>query len=139
MRRASLRIWLIMAAAAAFASCTRNNGDIGFWFGQWKVTSVQEDGAEASYDGTIYFCFQSSVVEQKVVYGDHSVDQAYGHWTENEAESTITLYFDDDAYKPVDGLMSAGANVMSYTHSGSSLTLSLIDDDRTLVYSLTKW
>ena len=49
--------------AAATLSCTHNNGDIGVWFGLWKVTSVEVDGsADRKYKGNMYFSFQNTPV-----------------------------------------------------------------------------
>ena len=28
----------------SFCGCTHNNGDIGPWFGQWKVERIDKDG-----------------------------------------------------------------------------------------------
>ena len=35
--------------------CTRNNGDIGDWFGQWQQTEMLVDGApDAEYHGQYF-------------------------------------------------------------------------------------
>ena len=48
------------------AACTKNNGDIGVWFGLWKVTSVEVDGsADRKYKGNVYAGSQNTTFEQK--------------------------------------------------------------------------
>lgn len=141
MKRASKHIALIATLLVAVAtSCTSNDGDIGFWFGQWKVTSITVDGtAVTSEDETLYFSFQSGVIEQKIIYSSHAYNQAYGSWSENGAQKTVTLTFYEDLYEPIDGYLSTGENLLSYSHSGDNLTLTLSDGTQTVVFNLVKW
>ena len=132
---------LVAALAMATASCSKNDGDSGFWFGQWRVSAIGVDTVEvSSYEGNLYFSFQSDVVEQKIVYSNHSTDQSFGHWTYSEQESTITLYFDDDLYSPLDGYLADGENILTYSRAGSStIYLTLTEEERTVKFTLVKW
>lgn len=141
MKLTSKHIALIVALLMAVAtSCTSNDGNIGFWFGQWKVTSITvNDSIATSQDRTLYFSFQSGVIEQKIIYSAHAYNQAFGSWSENEAQKTVTFTFYEDLYEPIDGYLSTGDNVLSYSHSGDNLTLTLVDSTQTVVFNLVKW
>lgn len=131
---------LAVLLTAAATSCTCNDGNIGFWFGQWKVSSISvNDTIATAQDGTLYFAFQSGVISQKMVYSTHAYDEAYGSWSENEAQKTVTFTFYEDLYKPIDGYLSTGDNILSYSHSGDNLTLTLADSTQTVVFKLVKW
>lgn len=136
-----ISVLLTVAVIALFAcSCTKNNGDIGFWFGQWRVEKIEVDGAElTNYSGNMFFSFQNVVVEEKLVTSDHYVEQAYGHW-EDGGNNAIILYFDDKSYPPVDGYMKPGANELKYERqSSTTMVLSLDSGEKTVVYHLLKW
>ena len=56
------------------SSCTRNNGDIGPWFGTWKLTEITVDGtSDAGYEGNIFWKFQNDVFEM-VRVNQHAVE-----------------------------------------------------------------
>ena len=46
MMKRALHILIIMLSMAALSSCTHNNGDIGPYFGTWKMLSIEVDGVE---------------------------------------------------------------------------------------------
>lgn len=121
-------------------SCTKNNGDIGFWFGQWKVESIYADSVQVSdYSGNLFISFQSSIVNETIVSALHDENRSYGHWQEGN-DNTITLYFEDEAYPPIDGYLSKGANVLKYARpSSSTLTLTLDTEEHHIVFNLVKW
>lgn len=130
-----------MAVVAIFCSCTKNNGDIGFWFGQWKVDSIHVgDTIDTTYAGNLFFSFQSDVIDVNRMDAHHVDNHAYGRWTE-DSDSTITIYFTEESYPPVDGYMQQGANVLGYSHRRTDrLNLTLNRDSLpTVVYYMEKW
>ena len=95
MKTKILQTVLIAITAVLFSSCTRNNGDIGELFGQWKVVSITANGENIpDYDGVMYFAFQSSVYCQKIVNEEaHWDDCVYAKW--HYVESGIIIDFAD--------------------------------------------
>ena len=52
---------LSLLALLLTASCTRNHGDIGPWFGTWHVETITADGTPVTVVGDYFFQFQSGV------------------------------------------------------------------------------
>ncbi|MGN0212892.1 MAG: hypothetical protein ACI4AN_08130 [Muribaculaceae bacterium] len=123
------------------AACTKNNGDIGVWFGLWKVTSVEVDGsADRKYKGNVYFSFQNTTFEQKLVKDDHSVKQVFGEW--READGKMTIIFPDKRYYPLDGYMRGDSveNVLAVERQAADrISLTLISGERQVLYKMEKW
>jgi len=65
------------------AGCTQNNGDIGEWFGEWHLRSIEINGTDdASYTGDVLWKFQNNIVEMVVVNDTgHSHTEHYGTWS----------------------------------------------------------
>ena len=54
--RKALRIIAAVVMTAISGSCTHNNGDIGPWFGEWKLTSIEIDGSpDAAYKANTFW------------------------------------------------------------------------------------
>ncbi|MDE6525025.1 MAG: lipocalin-like domain-containing protein, partial [Paramuribaculum sp.] len=63
----------VVALTMLSAGCTRNNGDIGPWFGTWQVTRIDVDGVPADcYRGNVVMKFQSHVMESRTQNDNHS-------------------------------------------------------------------
>lgn len=143
MRQRFLNIALVALVAAIATGCTHNNGDIGRWFGLWRVVSITVNGSNnGNYTGNIFFAFQSTTFEQKKVNDDHGVAQMIGEWREDGDALIITFPY--DRYYPIDGYMIGGGEENRLTVSGGSdnkhLQLSLITPaGSTVVYSLEKY
>lgn len=131
---------LLVAMLALVASCTKNNGDIGMWFGQWRVEKIEIDGtAKEDYAGNLYFSFQNDVFEEKYVTPEHEENNSYGRWTE-DADNTLTIYFEDKEYLPIDGYMSQGSNILKFERkSSTSIVLTLKTDEHDVTFHLLKW
>ena len=81
---------ILLAAMLMVASCTTNNGDIGPWFGTWRVTEITTDGvADADYQGNMFFKFQSTVFEMLLVHDDHGTENRFGIWND-DGKGTLT-------------------------------------------------
>ena len=73
------------------ASCTRNHGDIGIWFGTWHVDQITAGGTPVNVEGDYFFQFQSHVFKVTQVSGHEQTVESYGTWTEDEDAMTITF------------------------------------------------
>ncbi|MBQ2163347.1 MAG: hypothetical protein II445_02450, partial [Muribaculaceae bacterium] len=61
MKRLTTHI-LMLLAIVAMSGCTKNNGDIGYWFGLWHLDSIELNGeVDNNYNGCYYFKFQNKV------------------------------------------------------------------------------
>lgn len=123
-------------------SCTRNDGDIGDFFGIWRVVTLEADGeAVAGYNGTLYFMFQSSVYGQKMVNEEkHWDDNVFASW--RQEGNTLVIDFSNDQYAPfsITG-MTDGVNYMEIENMSSrNMELSYVNPDGVKYsYSLEKW
>ncbi len=76
---------LLLVLLLATGGCTRNNGDIGPLFGNWRLDSMKADGEEVElYDDTtlLYvWAFQSSLVKIQTVQPHNDYRWAMGTWT----------------------------------------------------------
>ena len=92
---------LVTIACTLSYSCTRNNGDIGDWFGTWRVDELTVDGEPDPNYGPPYmiFKFQSSIVS--IVWPDeasHSVPGCTGTW--EQQGNKLLLRFDYGQFSP---------------------------------------
>lgn len=132
----------VMMIASIAASCTHNNGDIGVWFGLWKLERLTIDGKnDKDYTGNIFFEFQNTTLGQLMMHDGHNYTQMIGEWHESDNQLTIT--FPDPRYWPVDGYLKGEntPNHLAVTHiDGSHINLTLVTESgSTVVYYLTKW
>ena len=117
--------------------CTRNDGDIGRLFGQWKLISITRNGADdTSYSGNIYWSFQNTTVEMKEVVAHNTVYQTFGNWY--ETDNTLFVSFPDKDYppRPTVGLPRE-AELQIVKLAGSDLILSY--GEPATIYTFRKW
>ena len=81
-----LYILLIFIAAG----CTHNNGDIGDWFGMWKLESVKT-GNDVVEVGDRFMSFQNQVVGLLSLDNETSVTTSYGLFEEKNDSLFFTL------------------------------------------------
>lgn len=142
MKRKILYTIFVAVIAVLLSGCTRNNGDIGELFGQWKVTSITADGKDV-YDcnGVMYFKFQSSVYCQKIVNEvTHWDDCVYAKW--KYEGNGILIDFTGTGYKPFScSGMGEGQNYIEIeSQSDDSMTMSYISlEEVKYIYTLKKW
>ena len=56
----------VVSLLLSITGCTQNNGNIGNWFGQWRMASYKVTGeVQEDYQGNILFCFQSAAFASK--------------------------------------------------------------------------
>ncbi|MDE7153487.1 MAG: lipocalin-like domain-containing protein [Muribaculaceae bacterium] len=153
MKRIILFLTAIVALTLA-PSCTHNNGDIGSWFGIWKVTSIKVDGvADSSYDGNIFWSFQSSVFQMKQVVAGEGIgrDERWGTWSEESGDLLLDFTHSSNAF-PGGGIGSyqplpatyLPANQVSrlkiLKYPGSEMELSYTSETgKQITYSLKRW
>ncbi len=87
MKKAAYII-LLISAILTIGGCTHNNGDIGPWFGQWKIERIDKNGEpDTEYQCDCMLCFQSSVVSAVWASNDGYSTNAilkYGNWEERD-------------------------------------------------------
>lgn len=82
------------------AGCTRNNGDIGPWFGTWKLDAMTINGApDAEYADNVFWQFQSNLIVMTRLLGNHEQYDMPGTWCQPEPGVLRIeyVYSDDDA------------------------------------------
>lgn len=91
----------VLAAACFLGGCTRNNGDIGDWFGTWQMTEVSADGvADGKYAANVFWKFQNDVISLVRVntgVGEHSRSQVWGTWEDNDDYLYLNFTYSEDA------------------------------------------
>ena len=142
MKGKILYTFFVTVIAIVSSGCTRNNGDIGELFGQWKVVSITADGENVyGCDGVMYFAFQSSVYCQKIVNEEeHWDDYVFAKW--NYERSGVLIDFGDPDYSPFACTgMSKGQNYVEIISSDDGgMVMSYITlDGVEYRYILKKW
>lgn len=137
LMNAAIALLLVIVATA----CTHNDGDIGPWFGLWRVERLTVDGKnDRDYTGNLFFAFQNTTVEQKMVHEDHTVTKMFGEWS--ESGNVLTITFPDARYWPIDGYLLGNGepNSLAVEHvDGKHINLTLITPKgKTVVYRLVK-
>lgn len=77
--------------------CSRNNGDIGPYFGTWHAGTVSLDGDDAS-DVSVFLQFQSGTVRlcTRSTRHPYTTGEVYGNWSEQD--KMLSLDFDVSEY-----------------------------------------
>lgn len=146
-----LTIIIAVLVMSFMSGCTHNNGDIGPYFGTWKLTGMEIDGKpDASYSGNIFWQFQSTVFCMRQVNAHHDTDIRWGSWEETD-DGMLVLNFthrDDEhptgssIYSPIPatGLATAVNYLTIEKKSSSHLTLTYLSEEGlTYCYHLLKW
>ncbi len=120
------------------ASCTRNHGDIGIWFGTWHVEQITADGTPRNVEGDYFFQFQSKVFRVSQVYGHEQLIDSYGTWDENGDKMTISFPDPSTFYITMPGLESRNDFTVTTT-SSREVTFTKTDaNGTTFAYHLKK-
>ena len=117
-----------LAVVLLMASCTRNHGDIGIWFGTWHVEQITADGTPVNVEGDYFFQFQSKVFRVSQVYGHEQIIESFGSW--NEDGNTMTIDFPDSTvfYIEMPGLESHNSFTVTNL-SSKEITFTMSDTD----------
>ena len=120
------------------ASCTRNHGDIGIWFGTWHVEQITADGTPRNVEGDYFFQFQSKVFRVSQVYGHEQMVDSYGTWDENGDKMTISFPDPSTFYITMPGLENRNDFTVTTT-SSREVTFTKTDaNGTTFAYHLKK-
>ncbi len=118
----------MMLFLSTLSSCVHNGGDIGIWFGTWHVESISIDNAPlASYEGNVFFQFQSKIVRMTVEEKYGNFGDSYGNW--EEQNNQLVIKFNDPNLPPKDVPGIDVENRFSIV-SRSSSTLTLTSTDK---------
>lgn len=123
MNKATLYI-IVSVVTILLASCTRNHGDIGPWFGTWHVEQITAAGVPVTVQGDYFFQFQSHVFRVSHVDDHQQVVESYGSWNDNPG-GDITIDFPDPSvyYIVMPGLEAHNIfSVSTTTSSHATLT-----------------
>lgn len=74
--------------------CTRNNGDIGKWFGKWQLQELTINGTSAPEvdEGRFFWDFQNDIIRiDRINDNVHEVSYCIGTWSQ---PSPDTMVFD---------------------------------------------
>lgn len=134
---------------AVCVACTRNNGDIGPWFGTWKLSSITIDGQPEAYnaDPDILWKFQSDIICMvRADDNEHTATPRWGTWSHSgnmlSLDFTYTDNNGDGEYTPfpVTHLQRGVTAIDIVKLSGSEIRLRWIDHaGQTIEYTLNKW
>lgn len=133
-------------ALALCTGCTQNNGNIGFWFGTWRVTQVTIDGEpDENYANDLWFKFQTEVCDIIRVTDHNGNSEYWCKWSTSDDDKTLLLdytFSGHAGYNPPACLpfQSDAINTLTVTkHSSRSISLSYqTPSGSTYVYSLKK-
>lgn len=136
------KIICTLALLFVLTGCVQNNGNIGPWFGQWKVERLTIDGKDdPDYAGNAFFRFQASVFSVCISYPDeHTSGTYYGTWTENGDYVDVVFNTKERAVPPHVYLKEQFRfRVIENNHK--TKILEFVDEDTgiTYTYYLKKW
>lgn len=145
MKHHTLHILLTVIAFFSLlsVSCTHNNGDIGDWFGTWRLESITIDGAtDPDYTSPrLIWKFQSQVVMIMEPNDDmHEANYALGSW--HQEGNDLLLDFDYDLGNYAWMLhFPVKATLKILKLSGSAIELQYTDDvtNKVYHYKLKRW
>lgn len=136
-------------ACLTLSGCMQHNGDIGDWFGTWKLESITIDGTEsADYQDNIFFQFQTDKVRIVAIDLEPPATrtECFGRWTETDKTLTIDLSHTSASnpghFNPLpESLMTKGVNTFTIDSKSSKRmqwTMQTVNPERTVTYSLKK-
>ena len=147
LTRATLFGSLLFALLITATSCTRNNGDIGDWFGKWQVMEISADGKpEAGYEPRYFWEFQNDIIRIAYVGPqgyDREIYYCFGTWSQ-PSDNVIVFDFShsDDSgtliYAPFAGMHFPADKpfTLSITaKSGNNCTMKYLDQQTATEYT----
>ncbi|MBQ2563822.1 MAG: lipocalin-like domain-containing protein [Muribaculaceae bacterium] len=147
MKRLTTHI-LMLLAIVAMSSCTKNNGDIGYWFGLWHLDSIELNGeVDNNYNGCYYFKFQNKVFCLSWVdETTHDYIEQFAQWEASAGDKSLTVNFIDDHFSPNFGdtfpsnYMATVNDFNVLTLNNTTMILTRVDEETavTVTYHLTR-
>lgn len=141
---------LLLPLLLACTGCTHNDGDIGPWFGTWRLEEITVDGhPDESYGHDIFWQFQNTVFCMRKVTAMYDYYPRWGTWSETpDGMLEIDFSHHDDSSKPTiytpfeeTHLEQKGVSELKIISiKGGSMRLEYrADDGKVYGYSLDKW
>ena len=130
--------------AVTLGGCTHNNGDIGPWFGAWRVESITVDGELAADYAPPYLIwkFQGNVtlIQQRDDV-THTGYDMYGTWEQDGDRLTVNFDYNSLWYSEALTRFPAHTTFEILKLGGSGIVLSYVNADsgKRLTYTLKKW
>lgn len=146
MKQLLNRLFLLPLLLLA-AGCTQNDGDIGRWFGFWRLESITVDSTtDDAYQGNITWAFQADIIEIDIMLPGHVRDNGYGTWSADPDGNAITINFTHTADNPSDVDLPAAMHLPwpgAYrldivADNGRAVTLATRADGHDITYRLVK-
>ncbi len=144
--------FLTLVVGALLAACTRNDGDIGSKFGEWKLTAMTIDGQEnPAYARNIFWGFQSGSLSFRLVTyveGIPEYNETFAQWSESDGYIVLDTDFSDDQgtfrYSPPEVLLipwqTSGIRLKIISETSSYMVLEYAAADGSVIrYHLQKW
>lgn len=148
-------IILLVVAMTAISSCTHNNGDIGPWFGIWKLTDLKVNGTtDPGYEGNVFWSFQTNIFQMKEVITDGTgqwSDERWGSWEESDGDLILSFTYSSQStpepgtgvYHPLSGMylptnQAVHLDIVKYPDSKMELAYTT-DDGNQITYYFTRW
>lgn len=145
MRTLIKSLFITLLSILPLNGCMQNNGDIGDFFGTWKITSITVDGEPAAgYDGNIFIQFQTTVVRIVESKSHNDYTECFGSWESNGDNLTLDFHYyvspENSEYHLPDvlGLEKAENHFVITESSSKSMSLLLTGTEKTVVYKLKK-
>lgn len=150
MRPIIRTLLLLCAAFLPLSSCYQHNGDIGSWFGSWKVTDITINGElDPNFRQNIFFAFQSQVFGLTLVTSPHISVTYYAEWAENDDNLFIDFSHTADSVSqdanyaftpPAASHFANGMNVLHIERTSPGQIILSLDSARTktINYYITK-
>ena len=139
--RKLIYITSIVFAVLILSGCTHNNGNIGPWWGQWKIEKIEQNGEVLDrYEGNYFFRFQSSsvAVVRSSVETENISGSSNGHWLEEN--STLRFEFLDDKGIYQNIFLDKSCRLDVIKRDGREKILEFKKDDKTVyAYYLKAW
>ncbi|MDE7388374.1 MAG: lipocalin-like domain-containing protein [Muribaculaceae bacterium] len=138
-------IFIALTFALGLGGCTTNNGDIGDWFGTWRLIDITIDGTtDTAYEGNVFWQFQTDVVNMLEVYPQHVSKFHWGTWS--ESGKVLTLDYDhtpapdttpeSEFLPPVSTYLPGGIMRLSIDKfTATRLTVTYTDPDTSTAYT----
>ena len=137
---------LIIALSATLfiaitASCTHNNGNIGYLFGKWKITSIVRGNTPVALPEGVdyYWNFQNTTVCMQTIGEYHQEQRDYGNF--RHLDNTLYLDFSDERFAPPAALLlprQSELQVLVLKRGDMTLTYYPTPDDP-VTYTFVKW
>ena len=128
-----------LIAVLLLASCTRNHGDIGIWFGTWHVEQITAGSTPVNIEGDYFFQFQNKVFRVSQVYGHEQMVESFGTWEEQDGGKMTVSFPDPTAYYIVMPGLEAHNDFTVTTTSSHDVTFTKTTaDGTTYTYHLKK-